>query len=494
MGEQGELMRVLHFIVAIMLLAPCARAQGSYRSAALGGRSALMGDTGVALGTDGAAPFLNPATVVRVESTLALSVTFISIDVLRGGSWYVPGPVDPRYGSVPPVGADIGRISGNALPSTLCLFSSLPKLWQRKATTEPPTRTGNEKLALCLGTTELQAFDWVGQGYQPPQGGGLIAQASSVRFSWQRFVVAPTYAIDVTNDLAFGASLQGTFTNFGSSSSVGAITTGSTIAPTSSSYQFGASGSDFGLSAIIGGTLRVGKLAIGASVQSPDVSIYGHGNESNYVDYATAAAQASATYLGQGGFHARNPTRMALGIGYDWPHGSVEFDAQLALADGNALEMDLQGTQTQLPAATSVPQALTLNTRYQPTVNASAGIEVFVRKSFSLLGGFATDFSAVDGLGPASLAPTKVNRLLGSFGVGSHSDGGTVLIGAQAYFGWGQALAPNVYANPPVETPTNVQTFGILFVLAGATDLKAITRAVNDVRQLVTPKPTPPTP
>ncbi len=492
-------MRLLRYIVPIMLVASVAQAQGSYRSAALGGRSALMGDTGVALGTDGAAPFLNPATVVRVESTLALAVTFVSIDLLHGSNWYVPGPVDPKYGTVPITGADIGRVSGNAIPSTLCLFLGLPKLWQRKPTPvvrglpppppQPPSRQGNEKLALCLGTTELQNFDWVGQGYQPPAGGGAIAQASSVRFSWQRFVVAPTYAIDLTNDFAIGASVQGTFTNFGSSSSVGAITSGGTVTPTSSSYQLGASGSDFGLSALLGATLRLGHLALGASIQSPDFSVYGHGNDSNYVDYATAAAQTSAIYLGQGDFHARNPTRMALGIGWDWPHGSVEIDGQLALADGHALELDMQGTTTELPGGTSMAQPLTLNTRYQPTVNASAGVEIFVRRSLSLLGGFATDFSAVDGLSPMGLAPTKIDRLLGSFGIGYHGESGTLLIGAQAYYGWGQALAPNVYASPPVETPTGVQTFGVLFVLAGATDLKAISQAVNEVKELVTTKP-----
>jgi len=179
---------------------------------------------------------------------------------------------------------------------------------------------------------------------------------------------------------------------------------------------------------------------------------------------------------------------MSLGIGWEWPRGSVELDGQLALADGHAVELDAVGPQVQLPGATSTNQALTLNTRFQPTLNVSAGIEVYVRRSLSLLAGFATDFSAVDGitLGATSpLAPAQVHRLLASFGIGSHGEGGTLLIGAQAYYGWGQALAPNVYAVPPVETPTGVQTFGVLFVLAGATNLKSITQAVDDVKNLV---------
>jgi hypothetical protein len=383
------------------------------------------------------------------------------------------------------------RVTGNAIPSTLCLFANLPKLSQTTA-----RKRGSEKLALCLGTTEIQQFDWVGQGYQSAPGATTsTAQASSVRFSWQRFVLAPTYAVHVSDEFAIGTSLQGVFSNFGSSASVGAITSGGGVAPTSSGYELGTSGSDFDLSALIGATLTLGRLTIGAMLQSPDVSLYGHGNTSSFVQYATTGVANASTYLGEGGFHAREPTRMALGVGWDWPRGSVEVDASLALADGHALELDAQGSQVQTPAATSTPQALTLTTRFQPTVNVSVGGELFVRRSLSLLAGVATDFSAVDGLSTTGIAPAQVNRLLGSFGVGSHSAAGTLLVGAQAYWGWGKVMAPNVYANPPAETPTNVNTFGILFVLAGATNLKAFAQAVEDVRGLVTKprqSPSPP--
>ncbi len=463
---------------ALVLAAPLARAQGNYRSAALGGRSALMGDTGIALGTDGAAPFLNPATVVRVEATLALSVTFVSLDLLHASNWYVPGPVDPIYGSAPVSGADISRVSGNAIPSTFCLFTGLPRIVDKK-----DSRAGTEKFATCFGTTEIQQFDWTGQGYQPMPGTGTTAQSSSVRMSWQRFVVAPTYAVDITDSFALGASIQGTFTNFGRSASVGAITSAAGLPTTSSSYEFGASGSDFGLSALLGATYTLGHLTIGASIQSPDLSIYGHGNVSNYVQLTSSTAQAATTYLGQGGFHAREPTRMSLGVGWDWPRGSVELDGQLALADGDALELSTQGAQFTLPSTTGTPTSLLLHTRYQPTLNASIGAEFYVRRSLSLLTGFATDFSAVDNLSPTSLAPAQVNRLLLSFGVGTHGDTGTLIVGAQAYYGWGSAFAPNVYANPPVETPTSVRTFGVLFVLAGATNLKALANAVSDLRK-----------
>ena len=246
------------------LFGASARAQGNYRSAALGGRSALMGDTGVALGTDGAAPFLNPATVVRVESTLALSVTFVSLDVLHGASWYTPGPVDPAFGSVPTTGADIFRVSGNAIPSTLCLFTDLPKL-----STVTARRSGTEKIATCLGTTEIQQFDWTGQGYQPP--GASTIQSSSVRSSWQRFVVAPTYAVT-----------SPTSSRLASRSRASSRTSGPRRAwapsraarcPSRRARISSARAGDFDLGAVLGATLTLDRLSIGASIQSPDVSI-----------------------------------------------------------------------------------------------------------------------------------------------------------------------------------------------------------------------------
>lgn len=444
-------------VVAIALGAPAARAQGNYNSVALGGRSALMGDTGIAIGTDGAAPFLNPATVVRVESTLALSVSILSLDVLHASSWYAQG-------------ADISRISGNAVPSTACLFFGLPQLY---APTDKDSRAGSQKLAACFGTTELQQFDWVGQGFQTATPGTI--ETSSVRWGWQRFAIGPTYAVNVTDAFALGASLQGVFSNFSSFASVGSVSTDGT---TANVFEDGASGSDFGLTAVLGATLAIDRTTFGASIQSPDFSVYGHGNLSDYV----TQAGTTTTYVGQGGFHGREPARFGIGIAYQAPRVTFEIDGHLALADGHAIELDMQGTE--LSGGASTQAALTRNTRFQPTVNVGAGVEYFTSKSLSLLGGVATDFSAVDGLGANAVAQSQVNRLLASFGVGSHTEAGTLIIGTQAYAGWGRMLG---YANAPAVAPTNVASFGLLFVLAGATNFRAIERTLDEMRKMVTP-------
>src|SRR5689334_14206697 len=85
-------------VVVLLGTTDVARAQANDRSSPLGGRSALMGNTGVALGRDGAAPFLNPATVVAIDDRrLAFSVNFLTFQVNDFSDWQQPGTVDARF-------------------------------------------------------------------------------------------------------------------------------------------------------------------------------------------------------------------------------------------------------------------------------------------------------------------------------------------------------------------------------------------------------------
>lgn len=474
-------------IAGLLLLESIPRiveAQGNYRSAPTGGRSALMGNTGIALGNDGAAAFLNPATMVHVDSALALMLNFVSLDLVHIGGYYMPGPVDTgKNGNVPKSdAADITRISGNAVPSTFCLFAGLPRIGSAKE-----GQQGDQKVAACLGATERQSFDWVGQGYQATGPDRGTMQASSVRRSWQRFVVAPTYAVQITDDLAIGASTHATFSDYSSFTSVGTTTSGRTLPATASAFQTGASGSAVGLSVLLGATLTFGRVAIGLSLQSPDVSTYGHASANSYVQLAGASGISSSTYLGAGTFSVVEPTRIAMGYAYHFPTGTVELDLRLALAQNEAVVLETTGTAFETPAVANVPATRRLSTRYEPTVNLGIGGEIFVRSNLSLLGGFGTDFSAVSTIGPTTAACDKVNRLFWSLGASAHSAGGTVLVGAQLYYGWGDTLAPNVYRQPPVLVPTEMKTFGVLLVFAGATSFSALKQAIAEVQHVIVP-------
>ena len=63
-----------------------------------------------------------------------------------------------------------------------------------------------QDLAVCFGTTELDQFEWIGQGYQAATVDRSLTQSSSVRNSWQRLVLSPTYAVYATDALAVGVS------------------------------------------------------------------------------------------------------------------------------------------------------------------------------------------------------------------------------------------------------------------------------------------------
>ncbi len=447
-----------------------------------------MGGTGIALGTDGAAPFLNPANVTSVESALVLSVNFLALDFAHAKNWYVPGPVDTAtYGNLPQSAADINRLSGNAIPSTFCLFQGMPRMNNHTS-----GRAGIEKFGYCFGTTELSQFDWSGKGYQGTLGDRSVTQASSVRRSWQRFVFAPTYAVNVTDRLTIGGSIQAVFDNFSFLNSVGTTTAGGVLPATSTAFESAAGGNSFALAGILGVTLTAGRWTLGGTVQSPDVVYTGHGNTSTYVQFANGTS-TSSTYIGRGDFHAREPTRFGAGLGYKFPGGTTfELDTSFALADGDALDLDTQGTRLDVPGTANDAASVHLHTRFQPTFNAGLGAEIFFNPRYSILTGVGTDFSAVDHLDQYSLATSKIDRVFFSLGFGSHTpDGGTLLLGVQGYYGWGSALSPNAYATPPVLAPTSIETYGVLFVIGGTANVKAIEQAVNAMKSVVAPSAPP---
>ncbi|HEY8076956.1 MAG TPA: hypothetical protein VIF62_22670, partial [Labilithrix sp.] len=129
--------------IALLLVASRASAQGSYRAVPTGGRSALMGNTGVAEARDGAAPFLNPATIVGIrDSQIAFSANFYSITLTTIDSFHSPRGAD--------VALDRQKLSDariDALPSTFCFFLTLGETGDAKS-------EQRRKLAFCAGTSE----------------------------------------------------------------------------------------------------------------------------------------------------------------------------------------------------------------------------------------------------------------------------------------------------------------------------------------------------
>ena len=85
-----------------------------------------------------------------------------------------------------------------------------------------------------------------------------------------------------------------------------------------------------------------------------------------------------------------------------------------------------------------------------------------------------------------------------SLGVGSHGTGGSLLLGGQLSYEWGDRLAVNSYQLPARLDPVAAHNVSLVLVIAGTTSIQALKRAVNDLGNAVeltplTPKdPNPP--
>src|SRR5450432_3269595 len=190
-----------------------AGAQGNDRSAPTGGRSALMGNTGVALARDGAAPFINPATIVGIDDQrLAFSVNFFTYSIRHFSRWNQPGPVDTsKFGNVALDSTGDSSTRFTALPSTLCLFftlSGITPLGDDDAPTAGAPK-GRQKLAFCLAALESDSVNLTALQFHGQTSAGSTSQIESIARSWTRIYVGPTYGIELTDHLALGLSLHG---------------------------------------------------------------------------------------------------------------------------------------------------------------------------------------------------------------------------------------------------------------------------------------------
>lgn len=466
---------MVHLRAALVtsLVAPCALAQGNFHAAPTGGRSALMGGTGVALGTDGAAPFLNPATLVRIDSLLAVSVNILAIEFTSVKEFQAPGGA-----SQPPFGlqlsnTSITKASANVVPSTLCVFLNAPKIGSSE------TNQGKQKLGFCFGTTDSDQFAYVGRGFQGGMG-RTTTEVQSIFRSFGRFALAPTYAVHLTDAIAFGASLQAGFTNASAIVQQTTTTFGAGQSTVSTSYGSGLDGNAFGLSPIFGFTFRGGKWTIGTSFQTADLTVYGTSHATETVQYSGAGDYAS-TYAGEGGFKSEAPWRASVGVGREFKWGTGEVDVGVGIPHEPPFEAPTTGTKTVAmgPVVTQAMTTFALVERPSAVAHIGVGAEVFISRSISLLGGVSGSLTFNDR--PGGVLPTRQTRIATSFGLGSHGEGGDLLIGLELSYERGQTRVVNGYALPPEPVNVGMEGGRILFVLAGSTSLNSIRRAVTDV-------------
>ncbi len=493
-------MRLRQYLVVVASLvvsafgATEARAQGNYRTIPIGGRTTLVGGTGVVYGSDGAAAFLNPATVVRVDpGRLTFAVNFYSIGYSHAPRWYEPGEVDrARFGDISSAGASVSNVSFEALPSTLCLFLRTGDIGIFTRQAEAELRARGARIGVCFGTTQSREFAYSAENFSRSGAGFATRQGQTLTEAYRRFSVGPTYAMNVDDHLSIGASLHASIASYRSLVAATSTTYGPGPSPISTSFYAASRGVSFQGTATIGATYRVGGQTLGLALESPSLHFFGSGG-ANRATHTEGPVDASSMLIADGSFQSASPGRISMGTGIEDTWGSAELDVSVSLPMQRAYRADLEGTLVTVDQSrvTDQPVTLALSGRTKGVVNVSAGGQLWVNSRVSVLGGIGTDISAVPkgGLSRDQMNYLTVlaDRYYASFGVGSHGTGGDLLVGAELSYMGGQRLALNNYVLPPTMTPTGYGAFSAVFVVSGSTSLTAIKRAVKDVQQVFAP-------
>jgi hypothetical protein len=505
MNDVGRTVRVAcmaALIISLILMGTTpALAQANDRSSPLGGRSALMGNTGVALGRDGAAPFLNPATVVGIEDRrLAFSVNFLALQVNHFKDWHQPSSVDPRFGELSLSERSISSSRITTVPSTVCLFLSLSALKDPAGTPkdEPtPWKGGRQKFAVCLATLESEDLVVPALSVHAATAAGTTAQDVSLSRKWNRVQVGPSYSAQVNDKLSLGASLHVASTTLSFIQDAASITSTIDGSAVQSSLGAASNGYSVDLTAILGGTLQLGGVTWGASIQIPSLHLFGNYDATLHQTFDAAGESAATIARGSGSFRAKPPVRIAVGAGKTFERLTVEADASFTFGyrEGLASSMHVDSTSTVDNALTTSSFEATYTTRTVPTVNAALGGEYFMSQRLSVLGGLWTNFSPFAPLQPepapslGNLVQGRAHRLGLSLGLGSYGDGGELLVGTQLGYGWGQSIVANLYSVPNDWSVVSSSNFSALFILAGSTNLRAIKSAIEGVGRALKPEP-----
>jgi hypothetical protein len=479
-------------LLASLTAAASARAQGNDLSAPTGGRSALMGGTGVALANDGSAPFLNPATIVRInDRSLAFSVNFYTFAYSHFSNWHQPGPVDAsQFGTIHLSGTGISSNGFRVFPSTLCLFFTLAGVTDPGAN-DGGFHRGRQKLAVCLGNTESQNVGLPALALHSSTALGMTTQVQSIAQNWTRFRAGPTYSMSLSDSLAIGMSLQGVYSADAFAFDSSAITSAQAGGSIQSTLGAGGNGHSFDLTAILGAMLRSGRLTLGASVEVPALHLLGTYDAVSHQESQGTGTSGATIASGSGSFSAPPPMRFAVGVGAQWPRLILEVDESVSVAVGNiASTLDVMNTTLVGTTATTTNVDSTFSVAEHPVWNTSLGAEYLVSPSFSVLGGIATNDSALAALSPTStlgnLVQARMSDVNASIGIGSYGGGGDILIGARFGYGWGQSMAANSYVIPNDWAVVDTQSYSVMLILAGATNLRAIGRAVEKAEKAVT--------
>lgn len=462
-----------------------ARAQGNYRSTPLGGRSALMGGTGVAAGRDGAAPFLNPATITNVDDTgFAFSANFLQIRSISIRDFHKPGAVtENEFGKLELDRTDLTVTEVDLIPSTLCLFVNL----SGKTEDNSP----RHRASFCFGTLERDAQSKLAIGYRGGSSAARVDQGQSFLRKWSRFSIGPAYSVNLTEELSVGASVSALSTNFDELSSGNTSIYSSSGRFLATAIDNVTSAASVDLTAALGITYKLDRhYKLGLSASVPSLHILGNYSSIYQTQYSGRDDFAYAN-RGEGSFRASTPAKVAVGLAGSLPKVRFEIDATLHLPRAKATEAKLAVEQFASVSGTTAERNFdaTFSTDTQAVLNSGVGIEWLFRPRLGLLAGLSTDFTS---LPPLSRLPevgttafARMNRASASIGLGSYGDNAELVVGVEGSYGWGKTFVLNPFELPNRYVPIDQRAWGFMLVVAGATNLNALRATVENVNNIV---------
>ena len=465
-------------------------AQGSYRGLPLGGRSALLGNTGVALARDNAAAFLNPATLAAPDAAaLAVSVNFFRLTVTRASQWGQPGAVDTaRFPGLETERAALSRTDFSPLPSSLCLAVAVGPVG---------TAPGQPRLAFCYGATDQTSFDTTAEARVSTAGPWTDDRVQTLRTSFSRQHVGPSFALQLSPKVRLGASLHLVLTSLDQIYGLTSTIYDATGRGALTSLHLFRGGQAFGAGLLVGATWEAARgVTLGLSIAPPTLPLWGSYSGSSDVQLTTTDGARAVFVRESGSYRADLPFRVALGAGFRSSRTRVEADVFFAAGVDAFGRQEGTSRTTRLTGGAFVPEEesrLDRKVSALPVVNAAFGVERFVAKGFSVIGGGYTDFAPLD-LGrtpptPDLVAFSRRSRVALTLGVGSYGEGGELLAGVDAAYTWGLTAAPNPYGEEARLDWARTSGLQFVFILSGSTNLSTLKRAAEQVESLVGAKP-----
>jgi hypothetical protein len=463
------------FAAALFVRPGAALAQANYDGALIGGRSNLMGGTGVAAGMDAAAPLQNPATTIGIEgtsfvfSTLAMQFSRRSI------------ASDEQLTEL--VGRDQATLSDNqfnVLPNATCLFLDLEREGRR--------RKGAHKLSLCIAEPERSEFDLESSSLAVTAAGRGAFQSRFVRQVWSKKVYSAGWAYGLSEKLSLGITPMLQEVSFHDTEAVTTITSDATSREELvGSYAENATSvmtkdaRSYGVSLLFGLQYRVAsRWILGLSLETPSLALFGDYSASRSAESTTSDATEYMQDSGTARFSY--PPRIAAGIAGALPFMTFELDAYFRAARQDFAEVESTREILAISGGTVTGIAsddVTERERVRPTLNVGVGVDVPFARNLSVISGLLTDFSGLEArrsgtIADATLFRSRVNAVHGSVGLAWTPRAGSLLFGIRSMYGKGELAVSDPRTLPTTRLASDQTLWGIALVVAGQLTLEML--------------------